>query len=242
MKRQNSTGSEDPFRWGERTREPLLKTRARFAGISLRSEATARQALAPPFPINCRRWFNGLCVFMLIATGSAAGLPADWQYEQSFNIAAAGLVKLSLPAETLDVARPGLEDLRLYDSAGGEVPYLIDRPAPVVRVVQNLKSFHISLNPSNTVIILETGLTQPLDGVTLETPAANFLKPARVEGSTDLRRWQMLESGQPIFRQPSGASRLHIAFPAGAWPWLRLSIDDRRTPAIPLPARASTRR
>jgi len=144
-----------------------------------------------------------------------------------------GLIKLNLPVETLDVARPALEDLRLYDDAGNEVPYLIERPVPVVKVVQNVKSFHISLTPSNTVIVLETGLTQPLDDVTLETPVRSFLKPVRIEGSTDLKRWQPLEQGQPIFRQPDGVNRLHVSFPAGTWPWLRLTVDDQRTPPIP---------
>ena len=83
----------------------------------------------------------------------AAGLPADWQHEQPFSVPAPGLVKLSLPVETLDAARPALEDLRLYDDAGNEVPYLIERPVPVVKIVQNAKSFQVSLNPSNTVIV-----------------------------------------------------------------------------------------
>ena len=163
----------------------------------------------------------------------AAGLPADWRREQPFNVPAPGLVKLSLPVETLDAARPALEDLRLCDGAGNEVPYLIERPVPVVKVVQNVKSFHVSLNPNNTAIVLETGLAQPLDSVTLETPAGSFLKAVRVEGSADLKRWQTLEQGQPIFRQPDGASRLHVSFPAGTWPWLRLTVDDQRSPPIP---------
>ena len=78
---------------------------------------------------------------------AAAGLPAEWQHEQPFNVPAPGLVKLNLPVETLDAARPALEDLRLYDDAGNEVPYLIERPVPVEKVVQNVKSFHVSLTP-----------------------------------------------------------------------------------------------
>jgi hypothetical protein len=58
----------------------------------------------------------------------------------------------------------------------------------------------------------------------------------RIEGSADLKHWQMLEQGQPIFRQPDGANRLHVSFPAGAWPWLRLTVDDQRTPPIPFTA------
>jgi hypothetical protein len=182
-----------------------------------------------------RPWTNWLCALALACgvSASAAGLPAEWQHEQPFTVPAPGLVKLSLPVETLDAARPALEDLRLYDDAGNEVPYLIERPVPVEKIVQNVKSFHVSLTASNTAIVLETGLTRPLDDVVLETPAGSFIKPVRVEGSTDLKRWQILEQGQPIFRQPNGANRLHVSFPAGTWPWLRLTVDDQRTPPIP---------
>ncbi|MFZ0826200.1 MAG: DUF3999 family protein [Verrucomicrobiia bacterium] len=183
-----------------------------------------------------RSWPTWLCVFTLAwgFSANAAGLPAEWQHEQPFNVPASGLVKLDLPIETLDAARPALEDLRLYDAAGNEVPYVIERPVPAVKVVRNVKSFHASLTPSNTVIVLETGLTQPLDDVALETPAASFIKPVRIEGSPDLNHWQTLEPGQPIFRQPDGASRLHVSFPAGTWPWLRLTVDDQRSAPIPL--------
>ncbi len=177
----------------------------------------------------------GSCAFALALGHSvfAAGLPAGWQHDQPFKVPASGLVKLGLPIETLDIARPALEDLRLYDDAGNEVPYRIERPVPVVKVVQNTKSFHVSLTSSNTVIVVETGLAQPLDDIVLETPAGSFIKPVRVEGSTDLKRWQVLEQGQPIFRQPDGASRVHVSFPAGSWPWLRLTVDDQRSPPIP---------
>ena len=104
-------------------------------------------------------------VFILLAALSlnAAGLPADWQHEQPFNVAATGLIKLSLPVETLDAARPGLEDLRLYDDAGQEVPCLIEHPVPAGKVIQNARSFRVSLNPGSTVITFETGpkITSP---------------------------------------------------------------------------------
>ena len=54
--------------------------------------------------------------FTAMLPASAATLPADWQHQQSFSISTPGLVKLSLPVETLDAARPALEDLRVYDA------------------------------------------------------------------------------------------------------------------------------
>jgi len=217
MKRQNSQTHVNATVWSSAFRRPVART------TLSRLKAELRTLL------------RLLCTFALVWGFStcAAGLPSDWQHEQPFNVPASGLVKLSLPVETLDAARPALEDLRLCDDAGNEVPYLIEHPVPVVKVVQNVKSFHVSLTSSNTAIVLETGLTQPLDDVTLETPARSFLKPVRIEGSTDLKRWQPLEQGQPIFRQPDGVNRLHVSFPAGSWPWLRLTVDDQRTPPIP---------
>jgi hypothetical protein len=114
-----------------------------------------------------------------------------------------------------------------------EVPYLIERPRPTNKVTQSVKSFQISVNPSTTVLTLETGLTQPLDGVTLETPAGSFLKAVQIEGSADGLSWQTLARGQPIFRQPGGASQLRLAVPAGHWPWLRLTVADQRSQPIP---------
>ena len=159
------------------------------------------------------RWVYSL---MLGCTLTAhAALPAEWRHTQDFNLTAPGLVKISLPVETLDAARPGLEDLRLCDETGGELPFLISRPAPSAKAVKSAKSFQVSLNADTTVITLETGLVQPLDGVTLESPATDFIKAVRMESSNDGEHWQTLVLSRPLFRLPYGASCLQISFPAG---------------------------
>jgi len=173
------------------------------------------------------------CALVAGLSAAAANLPSEWKHEQSFDVSTNGLVKISLPVETLDAARPLLEDLRLYQDGGNEVPYMIERPAPVAKVVQEAKSFQIALNTDTTVIRLETGLGQSLDCVTLESPAMNFIKAVRVESSNDGEHWQMVAQGQPIFRQPNGASHLRISFPASVSKWLRLTVDDQRSQPIP---------
>ena len=176
-----------------------------------------------------------LYVFALLSgvSAAAANLPSEWQRDQSFDVSTTGLVKMSLPVETLDAARPSLEDLRLYDQAGNEVPYLIERPAQVAKAAQAVKALQVSLNANTTVITVETGLAQPFDGVTVETPAMNFIKAVRVESSEDGNRWQTLAQGQPIFRQPDGASHLQISLPPTSSKWLRLTVDDGRSPPVP---------
>jgi hypothetical protein len=190
--------------------------------------------------MNCKLIGSTTCLSALVATctltAQSAPLPAEWQHEQHFEVPAPGLVKMSLPLATLDAARPGLEDLRLYDEAGLEVPYLIERPRPAGKVVQAAKTFRVTVKAASTVLTLETGLTQPLDGVTLETPASMFLKAVQIEGSADGQTWQALAQGQPIFRQPSGASQLRLDVPAGTWPWLRLTVSDQRSQPIPFTA------
>jgi hypothetical protein len=230
MKQRNERGS------------PLnIRSQKRRAGVSPAPVGTADRveplalARSPGRRDACPTLVLPRLVFIFLAgiSLSAAGLPADWRHEQPFTVSAPGLVKLSLPVETLDAARPALEDLRLYDDAGNEVPYLIECPVPVEKIIQNVKSFHVSLTASNTAIVLETGLNRPLDDVVLETPAGSFIKAVRIEGSTDLKQWQTLEQGQPIFRQPDGVNRLHVSFPTGSWPWLRLTVDDQRSQPIP---------
>ena len=166
-------------------------------------------------------------------SGRAGTLPSEWQRHQQFSVPEAGLIKLSLPIETLDSARPGLADLRLYDNAGHEVPYLLERPEAASKGMLQAKAFDVSLQANATVIILETGVTQPLDGVTFDTPASSFVKAVQVEGSKDKRSWQMLAEGLPIFRQANGVTQLRLAVPPGAWQFLRLTIDDRRSPPVP---------
>ena len=100
------------------------------------------------------RWsfIIGLSFLFILCRISAGApvLPSDWRNEQTFQLSAPALVKLSLPVETLDKARPALEDLRLYDDAGNELPYLIERPAPAIKADQNAESFQASLNRATT--------------------------------------------------------------------------------------------
>ncbi len=184
-----------------------------------------------------------LCLGALLATaaGRSANLPSDWPHEQSFSLSTTGLVKLALPAATLNIARASLEDLRLYDDAGNEVPYLIEHPAPVAKKFKDVKSFQVTLNANSTVINLETdpesglksGLANLVDGVVLQTPAIDFIKAVNIEGSLNGSDWQMLAQGQPVFRQTYGASQLQLSFSPRAWTRLRLTVDDRRSPPVP---------
>lgn len=176
---------------------------------------------------------------VLLAASLGLGLrltaitPAEWSHTQTLDVESAGLVRVELPPATLDAARHSLEDLRLVDSAGKEVPYLIDRPLPRSGSVIRAKDFRTEIANDLSTITLQTGTTLPLMGVTLETPAVGFTKAARVEGSHEGNNWQELATGQPIFRFPHGAEKMEVQFTPGAWEFLRMTIDDTRSQPVP---------
>ena len=172
----------------------------------------------------------GLLLTALTALGAER---SEWKNVQPLDIATPGLVKFSLPVETLDAARPGLEDLRIYDGEGREVAYLIERPISPPPVMQAAKDFRFRLQPPNTILEITTGVAQPIDALTLESTAPAFVKAVSVEGSVDRQHWQSISSGQPIFRQWYGVTQLRLELPARIWPFLRVTVDDRRTDAIP---------
>lgn len=177
--------------------------------------------------------FLPACLAALASTLHAAAPISEWKHVQQFEISSPGLLKFSLPPATLDAARPALEDLRLFDAAGHEIPFALERPFPSLKAVQPAKSFQSSISAGRTLITVETGMVQPIESATLDSPAPNFVKSVQVEGSPDGRLWQVLAQGRPIFRQFTGASQMLVSFPSGSWPWLRLSVDDQRSPPIP---------
>lgn len=180
------------------------------------------------------RILNALVFGMLGAIALRSGdLSTDWRFEQSLAVPQAGLLKVSLPAETLGTARARLEDLRLVDPGGREVPYVIQRSQAAAASAQPARSFAAALESASTVLLIETGLTLPLDCVELLTPATDWIKAATVEGSDDRATWQMLDQRQPVFRQAAGLAGLRVRLPQTAFRWLRVTVDDRRSAPVP---------
>jgi hypothetical protein len=193
--------------------------------------------ITPRRRAGCGCGHGRLCGFLLVILGIipsvfGADLSA-WLQVQNLTLQQTGLVKIALPSALLANARPGLEDLRIVDPMGNEVPYVLDRPRPMPRESRRVKSFAVQLKDQTTVITVETGLDLPLDAISLESPAADFLKAVRVEGSSTGQSWQALASGQPWFRR-GAASQSLLKFPTQDWKFLRLTIDDRRSEPVPV--------
>ena len=170
---------------------------------------------------------------LVIAQTCLAFDPNEWRNTQSLEVPAKGLVRVNVPAATLDAAQPGLEDLRIIDSTGNQVPYLIERLLPESELKMRPAEFRSSIENGATHLILKTGTSAPIIGVSLETPAVHLMKAADVEGSNDGRTWTKLAGGDSLFQLPNGPTKLRLSFPEGAWQFLRITVDELGSQPVP---------
>src|SRR5215468_9624897 len=167
------------------------------------------------------------------AQTSPAFDPNEWRNTQALEVPARGLVRVNIPTATLDAAQPGLEDLRIIDSTGNQVPYLIERLLPDSESTIRPTEFRSTIENGATQLNLKTGTSAPIIGVRLETPATQFMKAADVEGSNDGTTWTKLAGGDSLFQFPTGAAKLRVSLPEGEWQFLRITIDDLGSSPVP---------
>lgn len=204
-----------------------------------RSECWGSERRPRPFRQSVRA--VGLAVFALAcATAPRAANPSlnvsDWRNLQRLDLDRPGLVRTRLPADTLGAARPALEDLRVLDPAGAEVPYAVEIVQPEAGGWRTARATAVTLEAATTVLRVETGTPDAIEAVRLETPAGDFIKALSIEGSEDGTRWQPVVRGAAVFRQPNGVACLTVDLPRRPWPWLRLTLDDQRATPIPVSA------
>src|SRR6266704_6855961 len=104
----------------------------------------------------------GALTIFVAAQTCLAFAPNEWRNTQALDIPAAGLVHVNLPAATLDAAQPGLEDLRIVDSKGDQVPYLIERLVPDAESMIRPAEFRSTIDNGATHLILKTGMSAPI--------------------------------------------------------------------------------
>ena len=185
---------------------------------------------------------KSLPALALIACAMASAAPdterSAWKWEQSVQVPAPGMVRLNLPPPTLNASRPDLADLRLLSPTGVETPYLIEIPPPAAHRAIKAAAFKAALvepapgADAATVLECATGSAEPIQAVTLESPAREFIKSVTIEGRRADADWQPLASREVIFRQPTGAERLRIPLPSGVWQRLRLTLSDVRSAPV----------
>lgn len=152
------------------------------------------------------------------------------------------LLDFVLDRDTLDGTRAGQSDLRLYDSAGREVPYMLrvrreiatgnDFPA---------REFNRGADGGATQVSLDLGeQAQQHNQVDIETAGNNFRRLVDVQGSPDGAQWSTLASGSIIFRFAAGgrsAEQKAVDYPVSRYRYLRIRVSrdpqvDRGAPEL----------
>jgi Protein of unknown function (DUF3999) len=180
-----------------------------------------------------RKLFLQLALAFLGFSHADAAPLNDWPFRQGLEVTAPGLVRVALPPETFDAAQASLADLRLIDPAGLEVPYLVERPRAVTRMLRPQEGWQVFLEANRTRIEIDVKLRGRLVTLGLESPATEFLKAVSLSGTASGTTLTLLTS-HPIFRQAGGATQLQLQLPEGAWTHFTLLIDDTRSKPIPI--------
>jgi len=144
------------------------------------------------------------------------------------------------------IARGGLQDLRLVDADGQDVPYLlVDPPTPEPTWVEGrlLVVAPVETSAQRTSgVEIDLGKPARVDRLFLGGLPVPLLKRARLEGSGDREHWTLLVADGTIFDLPEqGLRQLELGFAAGEFRYLRVTWDDTNSGRLPLPARGAAR-
>lgn len=180
-----------------------------------------------------RRLPNCALVALLITFASSAhALPeTEWKYRQGFSVEHTGVLRIVIPLETLDHTQADLRDLRIVGSAGNEVPFALVRSSNEPAHWQTAPTTHVSLQDDATVITVDSAERKNWEAISLVTPSPSFLKPAKLEVSSDGETWETVVEAAPLFRQ-DGAETTTLDLPKKETRHFRLTLSDRQRKPI----------
>ncbi|MBZ5498410.1 MAG: DUF3999 domain-containing protein [Acidobacteriia bacterium] len=144
--------------------------------------------------------------------------------------------------EPMILAKGGLGDLRLYDSANREVPYLLVAPPMPEPQWAEGRLLPVAATKKSSGFEIDLGQPLQVDSLRLAGVPAPFLKRVQLEGSGDRSRWTVLVEEGTLFDLPAEKlKRLELDFDPGAYRYFRITWDDSASARVPLPGTASAR-
>ncbi|HEY6392499.1 MAG TPA: DUF3999 family protein [Bryobacteraceae bacterium] len=153
-----------------------------------------------------------------------------------------GLLDFVLDRETLDKARTDHADLRLYNNAGREIPYVLRIRSEVeVHSAFTAREFNRGVEGAAAQVSCDLGeQPQEHNEVEIETAGNNFRRLADVQGSLDGARWFTLASDAILFRFAADGRSVEqqaVAYPVSRYRYLRVRVNrdpqvDRLPPQI----------
>ena len=141
-----------------------------------------------------------------------------------------------LGPEWMGLSRSDLGDLRLLDSAGAEVPYVLR--GQVLTHSSSFVPYALLRNevlPKATVIELERPVDKPLEDLEIWVRPADVRKPIRITGSDDRTHWYMVKDEHVVAQGARGDPPhqvLSVNVPRGDYRYYRITMNDSLTPPM----------
>jgi hypothetical protein len=167
--------------------------------------------------------------FAAAAILAFAAPPAPYRFSRPID-AAPGWVRLELPDDVLNACRPGLPDLRIEDETGKEIPFSVEQ-----KLVADERRFPIenleSVPKIETIGLIDRGASPGLaDALTFEIAGSEFLKPVRVQSSSDRYAWKDVATSS-VFAADD-VRMLTLRIPENDRRYLRFRFDDRNSEPV----------
>jgi hypothetical protein len=169
---------------------------------------------------------------------------SDWKYFKEIALPndRPRLVRLSLDRETLDAFKDDASDLRLYDSAGHEIPHALRVRREInTQEAVDARIFDTSVENGSARASCDLGeKPQEHNEVAIETAGNNFRRLVDVQGSPDGSQWFTLVSEANLFRFTAGGrtvEQMAVDYPVSRYRYLRVRLSrdpqvERAAPVI----------
>jgi hypothetical protein len=147
-----------------------------------------------------------LCAVTTLGYSALPELWKHWRYSRAIELPvteAPRLMETTIADEIYLRAQLSLEDLRVIDGQGNEVPYTTFVLDGAKKTEDLAASVHErSFTPGGyTQTVIEINGNAPFhNSLEIETPEQNFIEWASVEASDDARVWRIVQERAPIFR------------------------------------------
>lgn len=154
-----------------------------------------------------------------------------------------GLYDLIVPLPVLDMARPDLADLRLFDGSDREIPYAIRVRREVAQkreIPARLFNYGFA-GPTTSEVWMDLGENPgEHNEVDIDTTGANFRRTVVVEGSDSGQEWRTLTNDGVIYSftsQNTVADLKKVTYPNSRYRYLRVRVSrdqmtDKAAPQI----------
>lgn len=175
-----------------------------------------------------------LLVFWNLAPAVLAQVPdawKNWRYSRPISLASADephLVRVTVPIEAFGRSQRSLADLRVIETNGEEVPYVLyARVGKEERQWRQSEIADLGFIPGkHTQLVVDVGSDHDAhNALEIQTGVNEFFAWVEIAASDDRESWLVLEEKAPIFRfDDTREGKTVVSYPDSRARWLRLKI------------------